>query len=127
MARLLIAGCLLLPLVGCAARSHQVTHSASVDAAPSTAAAEAAPLTAAAEEDYESAVATALAFELPEAKYGPPLELARRGRQASAFLGFDESVVDFYAVRTDDRQRENVKYDRYERRAVSVRSGVRYR
>ena len=90
-------------------------------------AAEAEQTDATAAADYEPAASLALAFDLPEARFGPPLNLARGGRQSTAVLGFDEGFAEFYAVRTDDRQRENARFDRYERRAVSVRSGVRYR
>lgn len=72
-------------------------------------------------------MATALVFDLPEETFGPPLDLRRGKRQPMALLGYDEGVSEFYSVWTDDRQRENVKYDYYERRAVSVRSGARYR
>ena len=124
---LIICSSLLLPIWGCAARKpaakmHLPVREAQLASAPASEA----------EVDQtksqrQPVVATALVFDLPAERFGEPLDLRRGNRQPMALLGYDEGVSEFYSVWTDDRQRENVKYDRYERRAVSVRSGSRYR
>jgi hypothetical protein len=131
MSRLPVIACLLLISIGCASRKQvaQREQLQTQDSGDAVTAAAASPAVSepAADADYEPAVASALVFDLPASTYGPPLALDRNGRQPLAFLGFDESVSETFWIGVDDRQRENAKYDRYERRAVSVRSGVRYR
>lgn len=126
MTRRLLLVSLLLPLWGCAARPTTGAPAARQDdqlavAATASEAGEPAP------QDYQPVVATALVFDLPEETFGQPLDLSRDRRQRTALLGYDEGVSEFYSVWTDDRQRENARHDRYERRALSVRSGARYR
>jgi hypothetical protein len=128
MSRRALIVAVLLPLWGCSTRPP-----ATVTQALKPSEAEVASALADSEESEpapaakQRVVATALVFDLPEATFGPPLDLRRGGRQPVALLGYDEGVSEFYSVWTDDRQRENVNFDRYERRAVSVRSGARYR
>jgi hypothetical protein len=122
--RALIVCSLLLPMWGCAAKpaaTHAPVRRAQLASLPADSEADQA------KPERRSGVATALVFDLPAEKFGPPLDLRRGNRQPMALLGYDEGVSEFYSVWTDDRQRENVQYDRYERRAVSVRSGARYR
>ncbi len=77
---------------------------------------------------YEPVAASTLAFDLPnDDTYREPLDLSREGRERSAFLGYDEGVAEYYALRWEDRQSDNSFRDRYERRAVSTKVGVRYR
>ncbi len=82
--------------------------------------------------------ASALVFSPPLLQDAPPLELSRDVRQRAAFVGYPESVAEFFYVRWDDRQAGGDGYgrgsrggsgfrDRYERRAISEKSGVLYR
>jgi hypothetical protein len=84
--------------------------------------------------------APALVFSPPLLQDAPPLELSRDLRQPSAFMGYPESVAEFFYVRWDDRQAGGGDgfgfgargggsgfHDRYERRAVSEKTGVLYR
>ena len=86
--------------------------------------------------------AAALVFSPPLVQDAPPLELARDPRQPSAFMGYPESVAEFFYLRWDDRQvggegRSGFGFrgggdgfgsgDRYERRAISEKVGVLYR
>ena len=85
--------------------------------------------------------ASALVFSPPLAQDMPPLELSRDLRQPSAFVGYPESVAEFFYLRWDDSQTggdgTGVGFgfrgggfgnrDRYERRAVSEKTGVLYR
>lgn len=75
-----------------------------------------------AEEQGEAVVASALVFQPPIAPSLEP-ELARAGRDVSAFMGFETAVDEYFYVRVDDRQ-SDVFQPNYERRAVSVRTGV---
>jgi hypothetical protein len=126
MSRRALIVSLLLPLWGCSAKPPAtVTQALAPNAQIASDQADSDETLS--EGSKQPVVATALVFDLPEATYGPPLDLRRGNRQPMALLGYDEGVTEFYSVWTDDRQRENVNYDRYERRAVSVRSGARYR
>jgi hypothetical protein len=84
--------------------------------------------------------AAALVFSPPLLQDSPPLELARDARQPAAFVGYPESVAEYFYVRWDDRQSggEGSGFgfrggggggwgDRYERRAISEKVGVLYR
>ena len=82
--------------------------------------------------------AAALAFTPPVLQDAPPLELSRDLRRPAAFVGYPESVAEFFYVRWDDRQTGgnwqgsgssggSGSLDRYERRAVSEKSGVLFR
>ena len=75
--------------------------------------------------------AAALVFEPPMARGGPPLMLAREGRQPEAFVGYAEGEREYFYLRWDDRQsnwdRGRHGGDRYERRAISEKVGVLYR
>ena len=77
--------------------------------------------------------ASALVFDPPVARDGPPLDLARDGRDQQAFVGYAEGVTEYFYLRWDDRQasygsgRHGGYDDRYERRAVSEKMGALYR
>jgi hypothetical protein len=92
------------------------------------------------EGEYEAAPAGALVFTPPVVRQEQPLDLSRAGRATEAFVGYDQGTVEYLYVRTDDRQRSGDGWnrtfgwgssggygDRYERRAISERVGVRYR
>ena len=85
-------------------------------------------------DDAEAITAAALVFHPDIAPPARPLNLSRAGRGTEAFVGYDEGLTEHFYVRTDDRQRDGsggfgpfFRGDRYERRAVSVKTGVRYR
>jgi hypothetical protein len=94
-----------------------------------------------AELDDAAVTASALVFDPPVAAGGPDLQLSRADREPRVAVGYEEAVVERFYVRTDDRQITNGQwghglgrggsgggvYDRYERRAVTERTGVRYR
>lgn len=73
--------------------------------------------------------AAALAFDPPVASDMDPLDLSRDGRREEAFMGYDSLTAEYYWLHTDDRQVDywDGRGDRFERRAVSTRVGVRYR
>ena len=93
-----------------------------------------------AEREYEAVTASALVFDPPIIANDEPLELSRAERQPGAVVGYDVGVVERFYIRLDDRQignnfhgggrrggRGGGSFDRYERRAVTERVGVRYR
>ena len=102
---------------------------------------DAAPLAAGGDHgEYDAVPAAALVFTPPVVRQEPPLELSRAGRATEAFVGYDEGTVEYHYLRIDDRQRTGDGWnrgwgwggfgssgDRYERRAISERVGVRYR
>ena len=94
------------------------------------------------EAEYDAVTASALVFDPPVIEGEAPLELGRADRAPGAFVGFDGPTVEYLYVRMDDSQVGNGfgrggrfgrggggggTYDRYERRAVTERIGVRYR
>src|SRR5204863_4846649 len=72
---------------------------------------------------YEDASVAALVFDPPVSMNEPTVELDREPRQASAFVGYEELSTTFFYVRNDDRWRTD-GLDRFERRAISERTGV---
>jgi hypothetical protein len=90
--------------------------------------------------EYEAVPAAALVFTPHVVRQEEPLDLSRAGRAPEAFVGYEQGTVEYHYVRTDDRQRSGDGWhggwgwgsfggygDRYERRAVTERVGVRYR
>jgi len=83
----------------------------------------------------------ALAFAVPITRYNPPLDLSREGRGSGAFVGYEQSTVQYLWVRTDDRQSSGPGWwghrggygggswqgDRFDRRAISVEEKIRVR
>lgn len=107
-----------------------------------------APATQPAPVVYLDQPAVALAFAPPAVTSAPAVVATggtalpaddRAWRQPRAFVGYDSTITEFYWLRTDDRVRFYPGYgggyggygtgnhDRYERRAVTTRFGVRYR
>jgi hypothetical protein len=83
-------------------------------------------------------VASALVFDPPVIQNEAPLELSRADREARVSLGYQELTAEYFYIRLDDRQTNDSfgihsisggrgNFDRYERRAVTERVGVRYR
>src|SRR4051794_13035596 len=85
-------------------------------------------------------VASALVFDPPVAQDEPRLELSRADRQPRVAVGYEEMTAEYFDIRLDDSQIMNGfsgsgrhgsggggwgSYDRYERRAVTERVGVR--
>jgi hypothetical protein len=94
--------------------------------------------TLSAECDYEAVTASALVFDPPVVQGEAPVELSRAEREPRVAVGFEGPTIERYYIRMDDRQvsdgmRGNGSgggggvYDRLERRAVTERTGVRYR
>lgn len=87
----------------------------------------------------EAVVASALVFDPPVLQDEPRLELSRADRQPRVAVGYEEMTAEYFDIRMDDSQISNGfsgrhgsgggwgSYDRYERRAVTERVGVRYR
>ncbi len=77
---------------------------------------------------YGESTASALAFDPPVVANAVTPNLARVGRETTAFVGFDTVITTHFYVRNDDRQ---VIYGGdggvYERRAISEQVGVSYR
>jgi hypothetical protein len=90
--------------------------------------------------EYDAVVASALVFDPPVVQDEPELELGRAEREPRVSMGFDGPITEYFSIRLDDRQISNGwgisgasghgsagSFDRYERRAVTERVGVRYR
>ncbi|MDB5291612.1 MAG: hypothetical protein JWL69_2853 [Phycisphaerales bacterium] len=86
----------------------------------------AAPV-AATSTDYEPAAASALAFDSPVAAAYPLPGLARGPREPGAFVGYQDSVIEFFSVGLEDHQSDGDWFDGYDRWSYTVKSGVRYR
>ena len=90
---------------------------------------------------YEAVTASALVFDPPVIAGEEPLELSRAEREPVAVVGYDGPIEERYYIRFDDSQigygsgggrfgrggGGGGNFDRYERRAVTERVGVRYR
>jgi len=77
---------------------------------------------------YEARTASALAFPPPVVVDAVTPDLSRAGRGEAAYVGFDEVITTHFYLRHDDRQViQGSGPDRYERRAISERTGVSYR
>jgi hypothetical protein len=119
--------CLLVLLAGCASKPRAAARPPAEE--PGLATTSTVMVTASESEESSRTFATALVFALPVEQYGEPLELNRDRRERRAFLGFDEGVTEYFAVRQDDRQSfgRGSQGDQFERRAVTLKTGVRYR
>jgi len=77
--------------------------------------------------EFDSASASALAFDTPVTADYPLLGLARAGREPQAFAGYQDSVTEFFAVWSDDHRSSDPWNAGFDRESVSVKTGVRYR
>jgi hypothetical protein len=93
--------------------------------------------------ECEAVPAAALVFDPPVIANDPPLQLSRADREPRVFMGYEGPIVETYYVRFDDRQigfglngrfagsggrfGATGNVDMYERRAITERTGVRYR
>jgi hypothetical protein len=77
--------------------------------------------------EFDSASASALAFDTPVQPEYPLLGLAREGREPQAFAGYQDSVMEFFAVWSDDHRSNDPWNASFDRESVSVKTGVRYR
>jgi len=80
-----------------------------------------------AESRYSSASVGTLAFDPPVTQYGQRLNLGRDSRQASAFVGFDQTVARSFYIVSDDHQVQQNGPSRFEHRSISVEVGTSYR
>jgi len=76
---------------------------------------------------YEPVSASALTFDPPIVAQTVTPDLSRDGRQASAYVGYDQVITTYFYLHYDDRQVIQDGPERYERRAISHRFGVSYR
>ena len=145
MARLIACFCAVSLLAGCAsarlpAAASPPSQQAQLSSAAQPSSVDAPVDTAPEELEVVEPASAALVFSpnLPPPMFAP--ELSRADRQPRAFLGYDEGVAEYFSLRIDDRQYSGPRsfgisgwggvggsHDRYERRAVSVKTGVRYR
>ncbi|MGH7178718.1 MAG: hypothetical protein ACREJC_15175 [Tepidisphaeraceae bacterium] len=103
-------------LGGCAAARHQ-------QASP------AAPTTSASQPTMppmQDVSATALVFSPPVSRGVDLPDLSREGRQAGAFIGYQDQIATYFYIRTDDNQFGGGT-GRYQRQAISVKVGASYR
>ena len=124
---------------GCASQMSHVSSSAGQAGNPGRYSGEVA-----ADEAEDAAIpasASALVFRPPVSAGEPMPDLSRAARQPSAFVGFEEPILEYYDVTTIDRQvaggslgRTGSGFgwsggacDRYERRAVTEKVGVLHR
>jgi hypothetical protein len=71
---------------------------------------------------YRPATAAALAFDPPVVLAGPMLDLSREGRQAAAFVGYEEARIETSYVYQRDQQRDfSFGQGHFNRTAYSVR------
>jgi hypothetical protein len=69
-----------------------------------------------------AATAAALMFDPPMIADELPVELAREGRERSAFVAYEDQTTTFSYLRIDDRQTGDSR-ERYDRRAIIERFG----
>lgn len=75
---------------------------------------------------YTEAAASALAFDPPLTANESHPELARAPRQAAAYLGYQDSTVEFSTSYTDNLESSPFG-DAYAKESVTVKSNTRYR
>lgn len=108
MKQILIAvGC--LSLFGCASQPRSKT---------------AAHLT---EHEYAPEAASALVFDSPIRPSYELQGLDRAAHEAGAFIGYQDSTVEYFAVGVIDHQSSDPNDATYDRWTMSEKSGVRYR
>jgi hypothetical protein len=67
---------------------------------------------------------SALLFDPPMYAADVPIDLSRAGREASAFVAYEDQTTTFSYIRIDDRQSiPDFGKGRYERRAITERFG----
>jgi hypothetical protein len=77
--------------------------------------------------EYRPAAASALVFASPVTPSFPLLGLDREAREPSAFLGYDDPIVESYFIYTDDEQNSWSCLDDYDRQAIYTKVGTRTR
>jgi hypothetical protein len=77
--------------------------------------------------EYRPAAASALVFASPVTPSFPLLGLDREARQPSAFLGYDDPIIESYFIYTDDQQNSWSSLDDYDRQAIYTKVGTRTR
>ena len=76
---------------------------------------------------YETATASALAFDAPIAAGYTLLGLDRDAREPGAFIGYQDTVVETFSISLDDTQSNDPFLDIYARSSSSQKVGTRYR
>ena len=69
----------------------------------------------------------ALAFDVPGVMPVPEFVFGRDFREHAAYVGYDEAIVTYAYVRTDDRQYIYDRFTDFERQAVSAKTWVSVR
>jgi hypothetical protein len=100
---------ILMPLVGCAAHRSKTVEVSQ-------------PLVF-----RDRAPAAAMVFDAPVARPLPTEALARLYRDPAAFVGYDDTIVTYTVVRTDDRQYLFDNFNDFERQTLSAKVSVSYR
>ncbi|MDB5302660.1 MAG: hypothetical protein JWM97_209 [Phycisphaerales bacterium] len=77
--------------------------------------------------EYEPASASALAFDSPVAAAYPLPGLARGPREPGAFVGYQDSVIEYFSIGLEDHQSDGDWFNGYDRWSFTSKSGVRYR
>jgi hypothetical protein len=76
---------------------------------------------------YEASTASALAFDAPIAAAYPLPGLERDAREPGAFIGYEDSAVEFFSIGTIDNQSNDPYLDTYNRWSYTEKVGTRSR
>ena len=79
------------------------------------------------EHQYESATASALAFDAPVAAAYPLPGLDREAREPGAFIGYQDSITESFSIEMQDNQSNDPSMDIYNHTLTSEKVGTRYR
>ena len=77
---------------------------------------------------YDGAVAASLVYS-PPVRADQHADLSREDRGQAAYAGFEDVITTHYFLYQDDRQLQwgGLNRDRFERQAITTRTGVSYR
>ena len=76
---------------------------------------------------YQPATASALAFDTPVTPSYALAGLDRDAREAGAFLGYQDTVTEYFAMGIEDHQTQDPSQDTYDHWTYTSKVGVRYR
>ena len=119
--------CLGFLACGCATASRQTSGAGQSLSARSASNDGAGYDDAAEQHRYRPAAASALAFDPPLAPDYPLLGLDRDSREPGAFIGYQDSVTEYFASGLSDNQSDDPNQAGFDRWSSSTRVGVRYR
>ena len=78
-------------------------------------------------QEFQPATASALAFDTPVTPSYALAGLDRDAREASAFLGYQDTVIESFAMGLEDHQTQDPSQDTYDHWSYTSKVGVRYR